>query len=162
MPKIVLKKVLAGILLIALSAGITVLIKEALDTLDPESSLPLFEVSIGGNKINEVYRAGYEWSFFTTMERQAPRLSESDIPLVPVETLPQAPIQLSFSKQPSEVRIFRSESGPDSTYMELVNADPMSFSAPVRGGMYVYKVQAQWNNRGEIQYYFAVHVRDFS
>lgn len=153
---------LAGILLIALSAGVTVVIKEALDTLDPESSLPLFEVYLGGNKVNEVYRAGYEWSFFTTVERQAPRLSESDIPLVPVETLPQAPIRLTFSKQPSEVRVFRSESGADSNYMELANADPMAFSAPVRPGMYVYKIQAQWDRRGEIQYYFAVHVRDLS
>ena len=51
MPKIFVRKVIIGAVLIALSAVITMMIKEALDTQNPESSLPILTVTCNGTPL---------------------------------------------------------------------------------------------------------------
>ena len=109
MPKIFVRKVILGAVLIALSAVITMMIKEALDTQNPESSLPILTVTCNGTPLttetnngapanNEpvsLLRAGYEWSFFTTIERRTPPVTAEDLPLTPTTISAGVPISLT-------------------------------------------------------------------
>ena len=147
-----------GAVCIAVAAFISVLIKESLDTLDPEASLPTLVVTQNDQVITDVYRAGYEWRYFATVERRAPQVTEADLPLVPVDVAPQACIALNFSSDPSSLHVYRTESQASPNYLELVNEDPSVFYAPTTPGVYVYKVIAEWGWRGEIQYYFSVRI----
>ena len=71
--------------------------------------------------ITDVYRAGYEWRYFATVERRAPQVTEADLPLVPVDVAPQARIALNFSSDPSSLHVYRTESQASPNYLELVN-----------------------------------------
>lgn len=159
-PATLLKKLVLGAVLIFLSACVTMFIKESLDTKDPESALPLLTVTCGGVPITDVYRAGYEWNFFATVERRTPQLQEDDLPLVPVDVRGQADVKLDFSAQPTELRVLRAQGMHSGEYLELANEDPTSFRTPSVPGVYVYKVLATWRGRGNIQYYFALQVKD--
>lgn len=159
-PATVLKKLLLGAVLITLSACLTMLIKESLDTQDPEAALPILTVTCGDVPINDVYRAGYAWSFFATVERRTPQLLEEDLPLVPVDVNPQTEVRLNFSSPPSELQVQRAQGLGSGEYLQMVSDNPSVFRAPSAPGVYVYKVIATWSRRGYIQYYFALQVRD--
>lgn len=161
-PATVLKRVLLGAVLIALSACLSMVIKESLDTQDPESALPILTVTCDGTPITDVYRAGYVWSFFATMERRTPQLLEEDLPLVPVDVNPQAEVRMAFSTPPSQLQVQRAQGLGSRDYLQVVSDDPSVFRAPTEPGVYVYKVLASWSGRGYIQYYFALQVRDLS
>ena len=67
-PKRVIRKLLLGTALMAIAICITILIRENMDVKDPEQALPTISITINGDtKMNDrmVFRAGYEWSFFT-------------------------------------------------------------------------------------------------
>ena len=162
LPKIFFRKLLLGIVLISIAAGITVFIKEALDTRDPESALPIITVQYGDEifaQDKEIRRAGWEWSFFLTREK-TPMLSIEDVPLSAVTVLPASPMHISFTKKPTQLRVLRATSEKPSEYLELSDASDGAFSSPTTPGLYYYKVQAEWQGRGAIQYYFALEVRD--
>ena len=162
LPKVFFRKLLLGAVLVALAAGITVFIKETLDTRDPEASLPIITVRYGDEVFapdKEVRRAGWEWSFFLTKEK-TPMLSIEDVPLTPVEVLPGAPMNISFTKPPTQLRVLRAASDKPTEYLELADAGDGVFSTPTMPGLYYYKVQSEWRNRGFIQYYFALGVHE--
>lgn len=162
LPKVFFRKLLLGAVLVALSAGMTMFIKETLDTRDPESSLPIITVQYGDEIFvpdKEVRRAGWEWNFFLTQEK-TPMLSVEDVPLSPVTVLPASPMHISFTKQPSQLRVLRATGEKPSEYLELSDAGDGAFSSPTMPGLYYYKVQAEWRGRGFIQYYFSLEVRD--
>lgn len=159
-PKQFIRKVLLGAVLIVLAAFVTMFIKESLDTRDPESSLPLMVVEYNGIPIPDVYRAGYEWSFFTTVERRTPQLSEADIPLMPVDVMPSAPMRITFSKEPSTLKITRATGRYSMDFLELTDIQDGSFSTPTVPGIYVYKIYGEWGSRGYIQYYFSLQVKE--
>ncbi|MEG2286481.1 MAG: hypothetical protein RSC00_01115 [Ruthenibacterium sp.] len=159
--KLVVRKVLLGIVLVLLAAGITVFIKESLDTQDPESALPLITVRYNDGEMSaqNIYRAGYQWSFFTTVEDwQAPDLAPEDLPITPVEIQPGTPLEMSFSSTPSSLRIWRAAGRYSSDFLELSCPISGEFSAPANPGIYLYRAVASWGHRGEIQYYFALSV----
>ncbi|MEG2165462.1 MAG: hypothetical protein RRY96_04145, partial [Ruthenibacterium sp.] len=106
-----------------------------------------------------IYRAGYEWSFFTTMERQAPTLAQEDLPITPYDMQPDAAIKISFSKTPSTLRVWRANGRYSTDFTELASEDKSTFTTPHDAGVYLYKVKAEWGRRGFIQYYFAVDVK---
>lgn len=159
-PKQVIQKIIAGVVLIAIAAVVTMFIKESLDTQDPESSLPIIQVQYNGMPMTDVYRAGYEWSFFTTVERRTPELLLEDIPLVAVDVLPQAPLQITFSKEPSELKVMRATGRYSTDFMEITDMENGTLKTPAAPGIYVYRVSAHWTTRGYIQYYFALQVKE--
>ena len=160
MPKIFLRKIIIGFLLLVMAAGFTLVLKETLDTKDPESALPTISVQYNDGQVQGVYRAGYSWSFFTTIEnRQAPSLAPEDLPLTPVAVLPAHPVKITFSKTPSELRIWRAKGRYSTDYLELSNEQEGVFDTPSMPGVYLYKVKADWGSRGTIQYYFALDVQ---
>ena len=170
MPKIFIRKVIIGAVLIALSAAVTLTLKEWLDTQNPEYALPILTVSCNGtplssesnngstpgNEPKSLLRAGYEWNFFTTIERRTPPVTAEDLPLQPTTISASVPISLTFSKEPSSVQVWRAEGRHGQDFLELTNVDPCNFSAPSSVGTYIYRVRAEWTGRGYIQYFFCV------
>lgn len=161
MPKIFIRKILIGAVLIALSAAVTMMIKETLDTQDPEASLPILTVTCNGAPLGEksFQRAGYEWSFFTTIERRTPPVTAEDLPLEPTTVSAGVPISLTFSRSPANVQVWRAEGMHGQDFLELSSADPCNFSAPTALGTYIYRVRAEWTGRGYIQYFFCITVQ---
>lgn len=161
LPKRFLRKVLLGAVLIALSVCVTIFIKETLDTKDPEAALPIITLLCNETPVppESVYRAGYTWSFFTTVEDwQAPSMAPEDLPIKPVDIAANTPIVISFSSEPSALRIWRAEGMYSSDFLELSGDVPGEFLAPATAGQYMYRVNADWGSRGNIQYYFALSV----
>ncbi len=162
LPKVFFKKLLLGTLLIALAAGVTAMLKEVLDTRDPESALPLITVTYGDETLSnerEVRRAGWEWHFFLTNEK-TPLLSLEDVPLTPVEVLPGAQLQISFTKTPSELLTQYAADAYPIQFVEPQGKSAGTIHAPTTPGRYYYKVRAEWAGRGFIQYYFVLQVRE--
>lgn len=78
LPKIFFRKLIIGAVLLAIATGMTAFIKESLDTQDPESALPIITVLYGDEELvpdKEVRRAGWEWNFFLTQEKNAAALA---------------------------------------------------------------------------------------
>lgn len=154
-PKIFIKKILIGALLVALSLVVTVVIKESLDTQDPESALPIVTVTYDGAPIPDVYRAAYEWSFFTTKEISEPVIAIADMPISPYDVHSDKDITIDFSSSPSSLRIWRSDNGgTDFTELAIENS---AFKSPSTAGMYIYRIRAEWG-KGYIEYYFMLDV----
>ena len=160
LPKVFFRKLLIGIVLITLAAGMTAFIKESLDTQDPESALPLISVQYDDEQLvtdKEVCRAGWEWNFFLTQEK-TPLLLIEDVPLQPVNVLPNAQMAINFSKKPTVLRIMRSTSDKPSEYLDLSDVGDGKFTTPPTKGRYIYKIRAEWKGRGFIQYFFVLDV----
>ena len=159
-----LRKLLLGAVLLLVAAAITMFIKESLDTQNPESALPILTIEYNGTEVPPsqegfLYRAGYEWSFFTTVERRAPQLAENDLPLIPLDVSPQAELELRLSKEPSSIKVLRASGTGSTEFLELTDASDGTFNTPTTSGVYVYKIRAEWSTRGYIQYYFSLNVR---
>ena len=159
-----LRKLLLGAVLLLVAAAITMFIKESLDTQNPESALPILTIEYNGTEVPPsqegfLYRAGYEWSFFTTVERRAPQLAENDLPLIPLDVSPQAELELRFLKEPSSIKVLRASGTGSTEFLELTDASDGTFNTPTTSGVYVYKILAEWSTRGYIQYYFSLNVR---
>lgn len=159
MPKKVITKVLIGFVLVVLAAVSALLIKEYFDTRAPEAALPIMTLKYEGRVVPGVYRAGYEWSFFMTIARQAPQVSVDDLPLTPIAVQPQMPMELEFSRKSGSARIWRAAGRFGNDFIELTDVNIASLSTPSSAGIYVYKVLADWGSRGNVQYYFALDVQ---
>lgn len=159
------RKLLIGAVLILVSAGITMLIKESLDTKDPESSLPIISITCGEVDIppDAVYRAGYEWSFFATMARRdAPSVLPEDLPISPFPVYAGEPMQITFTTTPSEIRVWRAEGRYGTEFLEVSGEEKGMFATPTTPGIYMFRVLADWGGRGNIQYYFSLDVQSSS
>ncbi len=142
------------------------ILKEVLDTKEPESALPVISVQYeyGENALSnerEVRRAGWEWKFFLTNEK-TPMLALDDVPITPVDVLPGARMTISFSKAPTDLRLYRrAYDDIPSEFYETAFSSGTSFYAPTQPGRYYYRIYAEWP-RGVIQYYFALQVRELA
>ncbi|MEG0178714.1 MAG: hypothetical protein RR573_05275 [Oscillospiraceae bacterium] len=157
----IIKKILLGAVLIGIAAGITLVIKENLDTKDPESALPRITVSYNGAPLSDdaVLRAGFEWNFLTTKEK-GPTLNVDDLPLHAVDVLPQVPVTVSFSKTPDELKISRSEGRGSQDFIEITSEKSGEILTPTVPNVYTYKVEASWHMRGSVLYYFSVQTKE--
>ncbi len=156
-----IKKLIFASVLIVLSAALTVLIKEALDTQNPENALPIITITHNGAPVSEqhIHRAGYEWSFFTTTERKlAPALIPEDLPIVPLDAIIGSNFEITFSSTPTSIALWRATGQYSTDFSVLETEKEGVFSTPVESGVYLYRINASWGQRGEIQYYFAVNV----
>jgi len=166
LPKTFFKKMILGVVLIAAAALTAYILKEMLDTKNPESALPVISVryEYGENALSnerEVRRAGWEWEFFLTNEK-TPMISLDDVPITPVDVLPGARMTISFSKEPTDLRIFeRAYAETPSEFREMAFSSGNAFYTPTQPGRYYYKIYAEWP-RGMIQYYFALQVKELA
>lgn len=166
LPRVFFKKLVAGAVLIALAALVAYVLKEMLDTKNPESALPAIAVEYEYSEHplsneSEVRRAGWEWAFFLTNEK-TPMLDLEDVPVTPVDVLPGARMTIQFSKEPSGLRLYRrAYADIPPMFQETSFSSGTSFFTPTQPGLYYYRICAEWP-RGTIQYYFALQVRELA
>lgn len=163
--KTAIKKILLGTVLVILAAIAALFIKENLDVKDPESALPDLTVTVNNMTLSSsmVFRAGYEWNFWATVERHTPAYAPSDITshVYPVDIAPRSVMQLSFSLRCKNMKVSRASDAPEySHYIQLENVDPASIIMPASPGRYMYKVEADFGWRGSVLYYIMVNVKE--
>ena len=137
-----LLRVFSALMLIGIAAVASLLIKETLDSTDPENNMPLIEASVGYTKLN-VVRADFEWNYITRTVR-GPALSDEqgDIPLAPLDVTPNTRLVIVMS-DPNYIsmKISRADSLADVDYIELYGDEILTPSVDV------YKRQAHRSQR---------------
>lgn len=149
-----LLKTLAALLLMALAAVASLLIKETVDSTDPESNLPLIQASVGYTKLN-VVRANFEWNYITR-QVHGPALSveSGDVPYFPFEVSPNTRLVVVMS-DPNylSMKISRADGLYNPEFIEIYG-DIYTPSVP---GDYSYKIEVSYK-KGSLLYYTAVRV----
>ena len=163
--RIGLKKVATGIVLVALAACISLFIKESLDVKHPEAALPDLNVAVDGMILSPsmVFRAGYEWNFWATVDRNTPIYTPHDIvtQVYPVDIAPRSVMTLNFKPKHKSLRVSRADDEPDhSQYIQLQDENPTSIITPATPGRYLYKIEAGFGWRGSVIYYVMVNVKE--
>ncbi len=148
-------RILISIILILMSAGGSILIKETVDSvIAPENSLPIINGSIR-NTTPYIERAGYESNLFTR-EVKVPTVSPPDLRLIITNVTADTPILINFSKEPESLSISMSEGQYN---LEFTEQDLEALYTPTVAGVYTYCIEAAFD-RGSIIYYFAIEVKD--
>lgn len=157
------KKLLLGIFLIAMAALGSFLLKETLDSNDPENNLPILTVNCGyastltsGKDTPETFikRAGYEWNFLTKIVK-SPTLPPTEYPLYPITVVANTPIVINFSVPYETLKVSRSNGQYDVNFMPVAG----DIYTPAEPGTYCYCIEAGFK-RGSIIYYFVVSVTE--
>ena len=144
--------VIAAILLVFATYG-TIFIKNTVDSINPERSLPLINVSAGYTQ-PYVVRAGYTWSFGHKTVR-SPYVSASDTPLTAVETCaPGENIVINFSAPYEYINVEVTKGLANDDFEKVYN-----LVTPEEEGIYVYKIDAKFE-KGDILYYFATEIKN--
>ena len=148
-----LKRYFIAFVMLVLSAYATVFIKNYVDSKNPENSLPLIHVSVGYVQ-PEVRRAGYTWKFGPGIPATlSPYVAAEDVPLMVMDCSPGEVIVVNFSKAPELVTLYQTEGLANNDFKQMY-----TLTTPVEEGVYVYKIQADFD-KGDILYYFAVEVK---
>ena len=156
-----LLRLVLGIVLITFAALGSLLLKETLDSRDPENNLPILTVTCGyatpltsGSNTPETFikRAGYEWNFLTRVVKSQ-TLPPTEFPLYPVTVMPDTPIVINFSAPYETLKVSRSSGQYDPNFQPIAG-DVITPSAP---GTYCYCIEAGFK-RGSIIYYFVAEV----
>ncbi|MEG2770608.1 MAG: hypothetical protein RR902_07285 [Oscillospiraceae bacterium] len=164
-PKLFFKKLLIGILLIAGCAGASLALKDFVDSLNPEVTLPILEVRCAfttpivngdGSAERSLFRANYSWMFITGI-KEGKGMELQGLSLYPTTLPPNVPLLFQFSTEPEKVTIDRADGlyGPD--FVNIMG----DVSSPQQPGVYCYRIQADFE-RGSILYYLAVRVDDIA
>lgn len=146
-----IKKYVIAVILFILASYTTIFIKDAVDAINPEKSLPIISVSVGYNP-PYVVRAGYTWHFGAKTVR-SPYVASSDAPLVVTDCSPEEQIVITFSAPYEYITVYQAEGLANDEFVQMY-----TLSTPQKEGIYVYKIEAQFE-KGDIVYYFAVQVK---
>lgn len=161
---IAVRKVLLGAVLVALAAAISLFIKENLDVKSPEDALPDLTIQVNDLPIASemALRAGYEWNFWTTTEKNTPAYTPEDLLrlVYPVDMPPRSVIELGFSIQLKDLRVSRADDAEFRYFIEMAGADDGQIIAPAQAGRYMYKIEAGFGRRGSVIYYLLVDIQE--
>lgn len=153
----VIKKLVAGLLLVVLAAGASFIIKELLSARNPELTLPDIRIEYAGEGLPQEHwmMQGYSWRFLTLKREWSNPDEEAwrDMEAAPV--LPDTTLNISFNPEAQNVVISRTtdESG---TFQELGGV----LQTPLEPGVYTYKIEASWGVKGSILYFVKVRIVD--
>ncbi len=148
------KRYLLAVVLLVLSAYATIFIKNYVDSLNPEKSLPIISVNIGFNQ-PAVQRAGYTWKFGAGLApKLAPYITAEDVPLMVTDCYPNENIVINFSAPYEYINVYQTEGLANNDFQQLY-----SWTTPAEEGIYVYKIEANFE-KGDMLYYFAVEVKN--
>ncbi len=146
-----IKKYLFALVMLIASAFATVFIKDTVDSLNPEKSLPEISVSVGYNP-PYVVRAGYTWRFgFKTV--RSPYVPATDAPMTITECHPGEVIVINFSEPEEYVNLYQATGVANEEFTQMYN-----WTTPMEEGIYVYHVNANFE-KGDISYYFTIQVK---
>ncbi len=148
-----IRRVLIGVILFIISIYATLYIKDTVDSLNPEDSLPLIDISIGYTK-PYVVRSGYSWHFGATVVQTPYIYDIVDVHLVSLDCAPNTDILIGFSKEYEILTVSSSKAGADFVEFTPVIGSPVT---PEEEGDYIYMVEAKFED-GDILYYFAISV----
>ena len=163
LPKTFFQKLIVGSVLIFLAAGISLLIKDALDTKTPTSALPILTVKCNDVPIStdSVHMAEYQWNFWTSVERLVNNYNPSDMKeqVIATNVLPHVPLEIEYSRSAISTTLSRATS-VDSVDFTVVEPDKSgNIYTPPMPGNYIYRVEASFD-RGSVIYYFAISVTE--
>lgn len=163
-PRLVIRKLLLGAVLMTVAIIITVLIRENMDVKDPEQALPTITITVNGDmNLNDkmVFRAGYEWNFFTTVAKNTPAYTSNTLleQLYPVDLAPNSVLDINFSLPPKTLRIQRASDDSLENFVELADVSDGQIICPSTPGLYLYQVEAGFGWRGSVRYFFLVRVQ---
>ena len=147
-----IRKYVMALVLLVVAAFASVVIKDTVDSLNPENSLPIINVNVGYNP-PYVVRAGYTWQFGLKTVR-SPYVSAADVPLMVTDCSPGENIVINFSAPFEYINLYQSEglAGEDFTAL-------YTWTTPTKEGIYVYKIEAFFE-KGDSSYFFAVQVKE--
>ncbi len=161
---LLMRKLLIGAVLIGLAAAVSLFIKENLDVKSPEDALPDITVSVNGLPIapEMVLRAGYEWNFWTTTEKNTTAYTSEELlrMVYPVDMPLRSVIDLSFSIKVKDLKISRADDAEFRYFIELANTEEGQVIAPAQAGQYLYKIEAGFGRRGSVIYYLMVNIKE--
>lgn len=152
-------RIIVGLLLVVLAAGITYIIKELLASRNPADALPVIRVDYSGTPLPAEHYTmdSYSWRFLT-MEKSWEEPDRGKwIGMKAAPVLPGAPLDISFSFPCETMRVTRAEGEApgEEDYEEVVG----SLTTPMEPGIYTYKVVGNWGLKGQVLYYIKVDVR---
>lgn len=146
------KRYIIAVIALVLCTYGTIFIKDAIDSRNPERSLPIIDISTGYRQ-PYVVRAGYVWKFGHKTVR-SPYVSASDAPLTTIEPCnPEENIVINFSAPYEYINVEMAEGLANDDFKKVFN-----LTTPSKDGIYVYKIDAQFE-KGNIRYYFAIEVK---
>ncbi len=148
------KRYFIAIVMLILSVYATLFIKDTVDSLNPEESLPLVSISVGYTN-PQVKRTGYSWQF-GAREVRSPFLHPPDVTLISLEAPTDTPIVINFSDEYELLKIsYNDETTALSTgeYQSILGAP----KTPTQEGVYIYQVEVTFED-GKILYYFSLDV----
>ena len=154
-----LRRYIIAFVLLLVAGYISVVIKDTIDSKNPEVSLPIINVTTGYSTIPNVPRAGYEWNF-RTKSVMSPYVSILDIPLIAYDAMPDTPILIGFTMPHKEISIYEGKGmmvNGRVVSSEIFKAKSYSLRTPEEEGIYIYKVVARFD-QGTIVHYFALEV----
>ena len=132
------------------------LIKETLDSTDPENTMPLIEALCGLYQNSMLF--GQILNGTISPERcGGPALSDEagDVPLAPLDVTPNTQLVIVMS-DPNylSMKVSRADGLSDTNYIELYGDEILTPTVP---GIYKYKIEVSYK-KGSLLYYTAVRV----
>lgn len=148
-------RALVALLLLVLAGGIAIIIKDTLAERNPESALPVMRVDYNGVELPavNVMMDSYAWRFLNDTEKWEQPDRSKWITMEAAYVSPASDLDISFSFEPSSVKISRAFEG--SFQFEEVVGD---LQTPTLPGVYTYKVEGNWGLRGSVLFYFKLRV----
>lgn len=147
-----LKRYAIALVMLVAASFATIFIKDTVDSLNPEKSLPIINVSVGYNP-PYVVRAGYTWKFGLKTVR-SPYVPATDTPLMVTDCSPGENIVINFSAPFEFISLYQTQGLANEDFKPLYN-----WSTPTEEGIYVYKIEAYFED-GDISYYFAIQIKE--
>lgn len=155
-------RIVAGLVLLLVAAGITVVIRDTLASQNPERALPTMDVYYRGKEVGERLPAAhitvgkYTWRFLFTEVKDEVFKPENLGTLESAWVPPNSLLELDFSFKPKDVQVslFQEDDGGNS----FVPQELAGLRAPSAKGIYFYKVATDWGNGREVIYFFAIQV----
>lgn len=146
-----------------IAAGISLLIKDTLDTKAPTTALPILTISCNNMPIasESIHMAEYQWNFWTSVERMVNKYNpmETKERLIATNVMPNVPITIDYSRQAISTTVSRAISVDSSDFTTIEPDKQGKIYTPPVAGNYIYRVEASFD-RGSVIYYFAISVTE--
>lgn len=163
-------RIVLGVVLVLVAAGITVVIRDTLMRQDPEAALPVMDVYYRGIEEGErlpamhIVVSSYTWRFLFEEVSGEVAGEEGWMWVEPAPVPDNSPLDLVFTFEPKKVRVSMWLSTLDANGEEVNGFTPVEteeLRAPSAQGTYFYKVDTEWGQGRTVTYFFAIRVPSY-
>ena len=150
-----IQRLLIAVLSLILAAGLSYTVKDLLSSRNPESALPIIRIDYNGVELPHEHwmMDAYSWDFLFTTREWSHENPDAWRYMEAAPVLPGAPIDIHFSFPAQTQIVSRAIAGNDD-FEEIGGV----LLTPQEPGEYTYKIEANWERRGWIRYYFKVRI----